>query len=225
MSARPVTTRAAAARAARARSFAAAGGAALTLVLGRRAARRAGRRGHRAAPARRRPRARAAARARGHHPPAGRRQGARSVAAGGGDLRRVALPRRDLARRRARPHADHARDGALHRPRCRAGRAFEQGDLVDAAGQHLLRRVLPALPAAPLRPEHRPRRSPRTTAARATSIAGWRRRACPSGRSAASRSRSPRRASTSIACSTPARATARSTAASSGWRPRAGGAR
>ena len=48
---------------------------------------------------------------------------------------------------RARAHADHARDGALHRPpvgrhRVRAGRPRH------AAGQHLLRRVLPALPAA-----------------------------------------------------------------------------
>ena len=43
--------------------------------------------------------------------------------------------------------------------------------------------------------------------------------ACPSARSASSRSRSPRRASTSAACSTRARATARSTAASSACSP------
>ena len=101
---------------------------------------------------------------------------------------------------------------ALGRDGLRAGRPR------DAAGQHLLRRLLPALPHAPLRRQHRARTR------RVQRGRGQRRslgRRGGDGRARVRRrrrSRSPRRASTSAACSTRARTTGASTAASSGWR-------
>ena len=62
----------------------------------------------------------------------------------------------DLACRSARPDADHARDGELHRaPVGRHG--LRAGRSRHAADQHLLRRVLPALPPRALRAQHRSR--------------------------------------------------------------------
>ena len=123
----------------------------------------------RAGPARRRgARDHPAAAPRGHHPPAGRRQGHRPGADRRGDLRGVEVPRPDLARGRARADADHARDRRVHRPRLAAAPRFTQEDLATPADQHRLRRLLPALPAAPLRRRTRRWRWPPTTPARPT---------------------------------------------------------
>src|SRR5215217_47769 len=65
-------------------------------------------------------RADAPAASRRHHPPAGEGQEPRSRADRGGHLRGVALPRPDLARRRARADADHS-----------GGVRFKHEDLAD----------------------------------------------------------------------------------------------
>ena len=109
-----------------------------------------------------------AAAPRRHHPPAGRRQGPRPGADRRRHLRRVALPRPDVARRREGPDAADARHRGLHRPevgrhRVRAGRPRH------AAGQHRLRLLVPALPARPLRRPRGRSRSPPTTPGTATS--------------------------------------------------------
>ena len=57
---------------------------------------------------------------RGHHPPAGLRQGPGPGPDRRGHLRGVALPRPDLARRRARADADHARHRRASSPATRA---------------------------------------------------------------------------------------------------------
>jgi hypothetical protein len=68
-----------------------------------------------------------------------------------GHLHRVALPRRaGLQRGRARADADHARDRRGTSPASRRGALRDRGPRLPA-GEHLLRHVLPALPAQPLR--------------------------------------------------------------------------
>ena len=109
---------------------------------------------------------------RGHHPPAGARQGPRPGADRGGDLRRVALPRRpDLARRRPGPDADHAGHGAATSRASRAARSSSVGDLPRR------RSTSPTAPGtcatcSTATAATRRSRSPPTTAARATSTAG-----------------------------------------------------
>ena len=127
----------------------------------------------------------------------------------------------DLARRRAGLMQITPETAKLHRPP--VGRhGVRAGRPRHAADQHRLRRLLPALPAAPLRRQHG------AGARRLQRRRGQRRpldrrdAASASAASASSRSRSPRRASTSAACSTRAAATARSTAASSACSSRGG---
>ena len=146
-----------------------------------------------------------------HHPPAGEGQEPRPVADRGRHLRRVALPRPDLARRRQGPDADHAVDRRLHRRqvgrhRVRAGRSR------DAADQHRLRLVVPALPARALPRQHdaRARRLQRGRGQgrRVVARGGRPRRALPRGRPhPVPRDARLRRAR----CSTPAAPTAAST--------------
>ena len=90
---------------------------------------------------------RAAAPPRGHHPPAGRRQGARPDPDRGRDLHGVALPRPDLAGRRQGADAAAALDRRRHRAQVRR-HGVRAGRPRRSPGQHLLRVVLPALPAA-----------------------------------------------------------------------------
>src|SRR3954453_13338649 len=98
------------------------------------------------------PGADAAAAPRGHHQAAGGREGPRPGAARGDDLPGVEVPGSDLVGGREGADADPAVDGAVHRPQVgRHGvRAARPG---DAADQHLLRRLVPALPDRPLRRE------------------------------------------------------------------------
>ena len=114
---------------------------------------------------------RAAAAPRGHHPPAGRRQGPRPGADRGRDLRRVALPRPDLARGRQGPDAAAALDRRRHRAQVRRHR-LRPGRPRRPADQHLLRLVLPALPARAATAATACSRSPPTTPARARSTSG-----------------------------------------------------
>ena len=72
---------------------------------------------------------------------------------------------------RARPDADHARDGRLHRPAL-GRRPLQAGRSRHAADQHRLRRLVPALPDRPLRRQRGRRRSPPTTPASRTSTGG-----------------------------------------------------
>ena len=152
----PTHTRGDAARRPRAGAVPAARGRPTAAGDGRGAGGRRGRCGrrrqHRRARAARRrgPRGHPAAAARGHHPPAGLGQGPRPRTDSGGDLRGVAFPRPDLARRSTRADADHAPDRRLHRARLGRNRV-RAGRPGHAPGEHLLRRLLHALPAAPLR--------------------------------------------------------------------------
>ena len=148
---------------------------------------------------------------RGHHPPAGGRQGPGPVADRGRDLRRVALPRPDLARGRQGADADPALDGGLHR--AQVGRHGVRGGRPrDPADQHRLRLVVPALPAASTTTATSCWRSPPTTRARARSTSGTARRPRAARTSRWRRtSRSPRPAATWARCSRCAAATARNT--------------
>ena len=146
-----------------------------------------------------------------------RRQGPGPLARRGHHLRGVALPRRDVARRRARAHADHSRDRGLHRPEVRrhevrAGRPRPRRRSTSPTAPGTCATCWTATTAT------RSSRFARTTAARATSTSGCRRRTSPTPRSRCSACRSPRRASTSSACSTPARTTAGSTGRNSASR-------
>ena len=152
---------------------------------------------------------------RGHHPPAGGRQGRRPVADRRRHLHRVALPRPDLARRRQGPDAADAGDRRLHRPQVRR-HAVRAGRPRDAADQHRLRHLVPALPARASTTATRSSRSPPTTPGRARSTSGGARRP-PAARSSRSpsTSRSRRRATTCSRCSARATSTATSTRTSS----------
>ena len=149
-----------------------------------------------------------------HHPPAGGAEEPRPVADRRRHLRRVALPRPDLARRSQGPDADHADDGRLHRPQVRRHRV-RAGRPGHAADQHRLRLVVPALPARPLPRQHDPRarglQRRRGQGRRVVARGGRPRRALPRRRPHPV----PRDARTTWArCSTPAARTGASTRAS-----------
>ena len=92
----------------------------------------------------------APATARGRDPPAGARQEPRPGARCGRDLPRVEVPRRDLLGRRQGPDADPAEHRSVHRPPQR-GDPVRVARSCEPADQHLLRELVPALPARPLR--------------------------------------------------------------------------
>ena len=129
-------------------------------------------------------------------------------------LRRVAVPRPDVAGRSEGAHADHAGDRAVHRAEVRR-HGVRAARPRHAADQHRIRQLVPALSPGSVRRATSCWRSRRTTAARATSTAGWASTAPRTGSSPRARSRSRRPGTTCRRCRRCAASTAAPTAPNS----------